>query len=328
MKGLLITIKGGENAAKNEIEELINANCTICDRSVEFEFEKIEDLFKLCFFSQVARKILLLDELDNYLKEGMSFCVRCEDTNLEREIGAEINKNNIYKVDLENPEILVYHFNGKNGIDFTGDISKREFRIFTNKHTLKGTTAAILLKEADYTGKEKTLDCFTQDGTIILEAAHMSIGRSVRYFDWDKMNFIKFDNFKDFDFEEFFEGFKPKKQKNKIHGSSYDLREVNAIKKNAKIAGVNKEIEFAKKEIEFLDQKFDENEIDLLVSHIPRLSEKMMNEFYHQAEYIAKKVILLVEKNFECNNKLFEIKKEKILEIGKTKKKIIWLKKK
>jgi len=328
MKGLLITIKGGEDVAKQEIEELIDAKCTICDRSVEFEFEKIEDMFKLCFFSQVARKILLLDELDNYLKEGMSFCVRCEDAANEREIGAEINKDNKFNVDLEKPQIPLYHFDGKNGIDFTGDISKREFRIFTNKHTLKGTTAAILLREAGYTGKEKTLDCFAQDGTVVIEAAHMSIGRSVRYFDWDKMNFINFDNFKDFDFEDFFEEFKPKKQENKLHGSSYDLREVNAIKKNSKIAGINKEIEFAKKEIEFLDQKFEEDEIDLIVSYIPGLSDKIMKEFYHQADFIAKKIVLLVDINFKCNNKLFDIEKEKILEIGRTNKKIVWLKKK
>ena len=54
MKGLLITIKGGEDAAKKEIEELIGANCTICNRSIEFEFNNIEDLFKLCFFSQTV----------------------------------------------------------------------------------------------------------------------------------------------------------------------------------------------------------------------------------------------------------------------------------
>lgn len=141
------------------------------------------------------------------------------------------------------------------------------------------------------------------------------------------MNFIKFDKFSDLDFEKIFESYEETDMKNKIFATSYDLREVNAIKKNSKIAGVNKDIEFAKKEIEYLDQKFEENEIDLIVSYVPNLSKKIMNEFCHQAEFIAKKVVLLTDVEFSCNEKYFNIEKEKILRIGESNKKIVWLRK-
>ena len=330
MKGILVTIKGGEEAAKKEIKLILNIDSKIKNRCVEFEFDEYEQLIELCYFSQVAIRILLYEDYTEWLREGMSFRVRSDEYDKEREIGSIINKKNNYVVNLENPQIPIYYFDGKITIDFSGDISKRDYRIFTHRHTLKGSTAAILMYESGFDGKQKVLDPFTKDGTVALEFAHYSIKKSVRSFDWNNMNFVNFDKLKNIDFEKMIESFENKQIKNnsEIFATSHDFRDLNAIKKNSKIADVNKELIFARKDIEFLDQKFDKNELDLIVSFPSTISNNIWKEFYHQAEFISKKTVLLVDMEFKCENNYFIIEKEKILEIGKSKKKIVWLKKK
>ncbi|MBW3019769.1 hypothetical protein KY334_00595 [Candidatus Woesearchaeota archaeon] len=329
MKALLITNKGGEHAASIEVKKILNKDSELFEKYIEFKVDNFEELFKLSYFSQTAKRIVLLDDLNNWLDEKLTFCLRADKKELERELGGEINKEDKYKVDLENPDIPLYNIDGKTGIDFTGDISKREYRVFTNKHTLKGTTASVLLIEAGYNGDEILLDPFAQDGTIAIEAAHMTTNKSVRHFDWDKMKFVDFEKFKDIDFEEIFEEYEEDivEKEEKIHATSFDMKEINAIKKNAKIANINKELEFSRKDIDYLDQKFEEGEIDIIVSYLPRLNEKLLHEFYHQAEYIAKKVVILVDEDFETENPYFEVEKEKDLYIGTSVKRILWLKK-
>ncbi|MBW2998495.1 RNA methyltransferase [Candidatus Woesearchaeota archaeon] len=329
MKALLITNKGEENAASIEIKRILNVDSKAFEKYIEFSIKDMNEMFKICYYSQTAKKIVLLDDLNNWLDENLTFCLRADNKELERELGGDINEEGKYKVDLENPDVPLYHIDGKTGIDFTGDISKREHRVFTNKHTLKGTTAAALLIEAGYNGQETLLDPFAQDGTIVIEAAHLSTNKSVRHFDWDKMNFVEFDRFEDIDFDEMIEKFEENEisSENKIHATSSEMREINAIKKNAKIANINKEIDFSRKDLDYLDQKFDEKEIDLIVSYMPRLSEKRLQEFFHQAEYIAKKVVLLVDEEFNPENPYFEVENKKILKIGQSQKRILWLKK-
>ena len=49
---------------------------------------------------------------------------------------------------------------------------------------------------------------------------------------------MKFEKFKDYNFEKFFDSFKEKESKANILAVSNDLRDLTAIKKNAKIANV------------------------------------------------------------------------------------------
>jgi len=327
MKGLLITLKGGELAAKKELEGFELENLQIREGCVLFDFEDYEVLFQVCYYSQTAYRILLLDPIYDFLKEGMSFRVRGEHNERAKILGSEINEELKFKVDLNNPDIPLYYYNDHIGVDFTGDISKRDYRIFTNRHTLKGVAAAILLIEAGLEKGTKILDCFAQDGTIIIEAVHMLLGRSVRFYNWEDMNFIKFKCYEDFDFESLFA--KDEFESDfELNATSPDLRNINAIKKNSKIAGVNKYISFAKKEIEYLDQKFENEDVDLLVTYLPKLNLKQTMEFFHQIEFVAKKWVILVDnKNSFIDNNYFSVENEKTLTMGNTKRYILWLKK-
>lgn len=326
MKALLITAKGGEETAKQEIKELINADSTITEEAVEFEFSDYKDIFILAYCSQSASRIILLDKIENWLKEGMTFRVTCEEREKEEGIGAEINKKNIYKVDLEKPQITLFQHKEKLGIDFTGDISKRNFRIFTHRHSMKGTTAFILLKEAGFTGKETLLDPFCKDGTLTLEAVHYSIRRPIRFYEKENFPFLKMEKFKSFNFEKFFESFKEKESKATIYAVSSDSRDLEATKKNAKIAGV-KDFSVSRLDLDWLDTKFEKNEIDLLVTHLPKLTPKQLKELYYQAVFIAKKIVLLVEADFKHEDENLKIEKEKVIHTGKAEKKILFMRK-
>jgi len=307
MKCLLVTHIGGEDVAVSEIKEIIAAKGEKVEGGVLFTAESKEDLFKLSYFTQSALKILLLD-YDEFVVEGKSFSMRGDDP---EENAGKVRNNEVLSVDLKNPDLPFIAYNEFIGLDFSGDLAKRDYRVFTNKHTLKGTVAYILLREAGYTGKENILDVFSKDGTVMIEAAHYATKRSINYYCREKFQFISF--YPDFDFEEFFETFEEVELEGEINVVSTDARDISAAKKNAKIAGVNKLLNFSRQDTEWLDLKFED--VDLLVSFLPSMNEKKVKIFYDQAKKIANKVVLLLNDSEEG----------KTLMVGKSPKKILIL---
>jgi len=113
---------------------------------------------------------------------------------------------------------------------------------------------------------------------------------------------------------------------------------VSAAKKNAKIAGVNKAIQFSRKEISWLDTKFEESSIDRIVSLIPQPSKniseqqlgKIYHEFFYQCNYILKKngKICLITKYPELllqDAKRHNFKEEKRLEVTQGKETLMFI---
>ena len=68
---------------------------------------------------------------------------------------------------------------------------------------------------------------------------------------------------------------------------------VDYSRKNAKIAGIDKEINFSRVELEWLDIKFKKESVDRIVTNMPTSKnanlDKIYNEFFYQSEYILKK---------------------------------------
>ena len=60
MKGFLVTHKGMENIAALEVKEIIGKNSEIGEGCIVFDFKEYEDLFKLCYKSQLAIGIYFL----------------------------------------------------------------------------------------------------------------------------------------------------------------------------------------------------------------------------------------------------------------------------
>jgi len=306
MKCLLVTHIGGEDIAAAEIEEITAIKGEKVEGGVLFDAETHEDLFKLIYFTQSALNVLLLD-YEEFTVDGRSFAVRGD--NIE-EAADVIGKKANLSVNLKKPDLHFISYKEYVGLDFSGDLGKRDYRVFTNKHTLKGTVAYIILKESGYTGKESILDPYSKDGTIMIEAAHYATKRSINYYCREKFNFISL--FPDFDFDEFFECFEETKLEGEINVVSTDARDISAAKKNAKIAGVNKLLKFSRQDTEWLDLKF---EVDILVTYLPTLNAKRLEIFYEQAKKISGKVVLLSNESAEG----------KTLMVGKSKKKIVIL---
>ncbi len=315
MKGLAICYKGVEDVSSKEISELIDVKNEVKEGCVVFDVNKLEELALLCYKGQsVNRILLLLDEFkiskiedlkriskidfSKWLK-GKTFAARCEIVNneltsaeVEKSTGDEING----KVDLDNPDITIFVYIYGNsvyvGIDFSGDLSKRDYKIFASPISLKGTIIYSLIRIGEYSSDKKMLDPFCGSGEIPIETVLFANKFPVNFFNKKKFPFLKL---VEFDFEKVDKEIL--KAKLKINSFDPEQRRVKSAEKNAKIAGVNKSINFSRTNTEFLELKFKDKDVDLIITNIPRLSrqvskakiERLYKEFFYQADYILKK---------------------------------------
>ncbi|MBU4284438.1 MAG: methyltransferase [Nanoarchaeota archaeon] len=342
MKAVAITHKGIEDIAALEVKELIKVSSKVKETVVLFEPKKIIDLCTLAYKAQSIIKVTcLFDEfkiqtnfndilkiiekkikkinLDKWLDKNKSFKVLCRhltnddfsSQDIEKETGAfiinNIKEKKAYeqKVDLENPDLIfyVYIFNERCylGIDFCGfDLSKRDYKVFSSASDIKGTIAYSLLRIAGYKKQKKLLDPFCGSGVIPIEAALYNNG-SVNYYRKEDFAFLKLKPFEKQDFDNFFNK-QDSKNKPFIAASDQQLYHIRSAKKNAKIAGVNKNIEFSRADLEWLDTRFDKNEIDLIATkpifskYDLKKTKKTYDEFFYAAKYILSekgKIVLI-----------------------------------
>jgi 23S rRNA G2445 N2-methylase RlmL len=90
---------------------------------------------------------------------------------------------------------------------------------------------------------------------------------------------------------------KKKEFKGRIIGMDREVRHVENSKKNAKIAGIEKDVEFSRSDIEWFETKFEDDSVDFIVTDAPKESRRMAEDkvrkiyywFFHQAKFILKK---------------------------------------
>ena len=218
----------------------------------------------------------------------------------------KLKKKNI-KVDIKDYEFifLVYVIGNKCyfGIDFAGfELNKRPYKIFLHPNSLRGTIAYALIRQSGFEKNDVMLDPFSRDGIIPIEAAFYATNFPLNYYKKDRFAFLKFGL--DVDFEKFFRNADKVIKKSKIGVYSYDhlFKYVDYSKKNAKIAGVDKQINFSRVELEWLDIKFKKESVDRIVTNLPTSKNANLNkvykEFFYQSEYILKKngTIALISK--------------------------------
>lgn len=351
MKGLAVSYKGIEDISAKEISELINVKTEVKQGCVIFDFDKLDELALLCYKAQSINRVLLL--LDNFkinkiedLKriskidfskwlKGKTFAARCEIVKNEKLRSQEIEKatGDVIKgkVDLDNPDIVIFVYLYENdcyvGIDLSGDLSKRDYKIFASPTSLKGTIAYSLVRIGNYSSDKKLLDPFCGSGEILIEAALFANKFPLNFFNKKKFPFLEL---LEFDFEKIDKEIL--KEKLKINSFDTEQSRVKSAEKNAKIAGVNKSINFSRVNIEFLELKFKDKDVDLIVTNIPRLSrqvskakiEKLYKEFFYQSAYILKKdgkVIVCCKDDSllkqEAEKEKFNVLEERKIEHGK-----------
>lgn len=359
MKALAITSTGIEDIAALEIKELTKSKTQIKESCIIFEPKKIEDLCLLCYKAQSIEKILFLFnnfnftndsffndlkkqiekiDFDKWLNKKITF--RVSSKKIETELSNEeicsktgefiinhIQKTKKYKqkVDLNNPDLIFFVYIFKNncylGVDMSGfDLHKRQYRIFQHPNALRATIAYSLIRIAQLKEKETILDPFTGSGTIPMEAALYFSNFPVNYYNKDKFIFLKTLKLN----KNFFKSIdkKIKHSKTKIYGYDAILGYITSAKKNAKIAGIDKELKLSRCEISWLDTKFKKNSVDKIITYPPqpskhidqKITEKIYNEFFYQAEFILKKQgkIVLITKSSDLLKKYAEKYKFKL----------------
>ena len=304
MKALALTFSGMTDLCAQEIKQLIGVSGKETAEGVLFDAER-EDIFAVCYRAQsIARVILVLSEgsfdklsvPNEYLAGTISMTGKS--TTKAQELMERIAAKKVYK----NADIPLYlHFEGEQywlGIDLTGDCSKRDYRIFVGSETLKGGTAFAALLLAGYEPKHMLLDPFCRAGSVVIEAAFRALQHPVRFYAKDKLPFVKV--FKDFGAEQFYAA-QDKKIKDAVPGAILALSplfpSVQATRKNAKIAGVGKAIDFSRTSTDWLDLKFEKQSIDCIVTQPieftigfpPEKAKRLAAEFFKVAAFILKK---------------------------------------
>ncbi len=304
MNALAITLPGLSDLCSEEIKELTGITGKQTAEGVIFEAE-LEKIFAVCYRAQTACRVILIvsegkiNELSipaQYLKGTIS--INGKTTTKANELSEQIKANKVYK----NADIPFYlHFEDDYcwlGIDLTGDISKRDYRIFVGRETITGITSFAALKLAGYDGKKTLLDPNCRAGSIVIEAALHALGMPVRYYSKDKMPLAKV--FKDFDFDKFYkeQDSAIKDKAGWIIAISDQFPSVQAARKNAKIAGVVKAIDFSRTSVDWLDIKFEKESVDCIVTQPVELAKTFpLEKFRKQASLFFERAKAILKKN-------------------------------
>ncbi len=213
------------------------------------------------------------------------------------------------------------------GLDLPGrDLSKRQYRVFNHPNNVKGAIAAAALYFAE--AETPFLDPLGLSGTTAIEMALKKTGLSVNYYSKD-FDFFKLDSFnKHKDVLEEVDSLK--KSVENIYSFDPKFRNLSAQKKNAKIAGVEKDLEFSRCDLSYLDIKLESLNTILTLPMEPskNLSESRAIEFnnilYKQSRLLLKRddgLTLITRKPdfIKSTMKGFEVMKEHCVFQGKTK---------
>ncbi|MBW2991981.1 hypothetical protein KY345_02055 [Candidatus Woesearchaeota archaeon] len=359
MEAVAITHKGFEDICSKEIKELLQKETKIDNRFIEFEIDDIKELLKLYYTSQSIEFAFLklsegktIEEAKEKINESIvqwiddetNLIVRCEREveiqdipEVEASVADKIIQITGAKVNFKQPELRIITYVTENktiiGIDFALiDLSKRQHKNYKSNISIKGTLAFCLYKLAE--NPKTALDPFCGSGEIIIEAALYESKKPVNFFQKDALAFTSNPKLEDLNLESFFSNIDKKETKSSVRliATNPQLKFIKSVKSNAKIAGVNQSIEIARMDIEWLDTKFDKESISHIITQPPELSKnksepqirKILNELFHQAEFILTKDGKLIAinrssallKEIAKNNK-FKIIEERKVSSGK-----------
>ena len=284
MKALAVTIEGLESITQLDIKEILKLKSEInCKGHLSFNVKSEKDLAEFIYRSRsISRAFLLLDnftftDIDDIIKKikdleipylDDTFVVRCERSgnhafnsqDIERNIGEFIAKKFDIKADLDDAKTTIFleivDDNCFIGIDFSGiKLSKREYRIKLLASSINPIVAYSMLRLSDASKEDEILDPFCRSGEILIEAAlfFKNIPNCINTKEKLLFNKLLKVGFKD----------KIKDLKKQSLICSDNLQNnLRAAEMNAKIAGVNKSINFTRLEIECFDTKYKEKSLD------------------------------------------------------------------
>ncbi|MBI5392486.1 hypothetical protein HZA96_01330 [Candidatus Woesearchaeota archaeon] len=356
MKCLAITAEGLEQLAKQEIKEILNKTALTKKTVVFFDAEK-KELVEFAYKARSVKRILLLianitittektktiqlinaaikDYDFSALVSSKSFKVECKRFGNHQfnslEIAGEISKTIAAKsnavISLNAPEVIFHCYIHNNnlyfGLDIAGfNLSKRDYNIFNTQNSLNGAIAYSLMRDAELKEGETLLNHYANSGAVAIETALFLTNKSVNFYKKDKFLTAKLWNIdlKQFD--------KIKAANTKIICYDKSMHNITALKKNAQIAGIHKELSIGRVDTEWLDTKIDEKSVDKVIAALPIPSKvigdkdiaPVYKEFFYQLDYVLKKkhlIVIIIEKDEllkECMDKFEIIAEKKVLQ--------------
>ncbi len=322
MKAFAITNSGLEEYASQEVETLLGVKSKTKPSVVIFDATeeqiallayRAQSIVKVCSlletftFNQIDDLQKIKTDFTKIIPFGKTFRVKFSrqgsvdfsSQEIEPMLGdfVSLQFKEPPKVSMNNPDYIVYFYivdeTAYLGIDYCGfDLGKRNYRVFANPKSVHANISYIMLLVAGFRNKQTLIDPFCLSGEVGIEAALFASQKSPFFFDKDKFAFNKFMKF---DFEKVDNGIK--KSKSRIILSSPHMNDVRAAQKNAKIAGVEKELEFTRQDVEWLDLKMGDNSVDSMISNIPCPSfnmpeqalKRVYDDLFFQVKHILKK---------------------------------------
>lgn len=299
---LATTIKGLEDVASGEIEELLGRRAEkIGEGKIKWSGKKEDALIANYLARSIHRVIILLvnekfvDLTDiyekfasigysSYIAPEQSFAVvtrrkgRHNFTSIDvsREVGRAIIDSYLKEkrvrlgVNLDKPDVIVRVYVSDDrvmgGVDTTGQVSlhRRGYRVYQHPASLKTTIAYGLLRIADWKFEESLVDPMCGGGTIPIEAALYARGIPPGKFRKTEFAFERL-TFMD---RSIFEKVKSKKLERKLNlkivATDASGKHINGAIENAKSAGVLDSIEFSVADARRMDLDFDK-----IVANVP-----------------------------------------------------------
>ncbi len=308
VEGAVLTNKGLEEVAALEVRELTSRNPYTGDGFVLFKAKSLEELFRVAAHARSASRVLLLtgrssegegfkglvENLDFSLLEKLSFKVESDKGSaLNAELGAFIveeaaRKGVNAKVSLGKPGLFLHSFSSSTdlflGVDLSGPLSKREYKVFQTPNSIRGNVAYALARLAGFKRGSSLLDPFSGSGEVCVEAALHSAGKPVK---------------ESFPFQSVFQAKMPLveplrgERERLIHCFDDSLRNVKYCKNNALIAGVSDWIHFSKLPLDALDTVLEDGCVDCVATKPPQPSKhlkeskalRIMDELFYQLSY-------------------------------------------
>jgi len=260
----------------------------------------------------------------SFLSES-TFRIDCErigsqdyhSVDIAAEIAKVIQSNVKCSVDFKNPRYVLYAFVRENscllGVDLAGfDLSRRDYKIFNHPGALKGTIAYAIfrsgLEACAKTEKLSVLNAFCKSGELAIEAALFLSRTSPNFFRKDSLAFWRYFGIERVELQKAIEAVDSQVDSSadfEIFASDPEMRHLSMARKNARIAGVERFISFSRNDPDWLDIKFGQASLDLIISDLnlgKRLdSTSILRLFLKQADLILEEEgsICVSFKNFE-----------------------------
>lgn len=206
-------------------------------------------------------------------------------------------------VQLKNPDLPILALVTDDQIIISVDVigfllSKRPYKISLHSGAINGVLAHTISRLTGVKKDSFVVDPFCGGGTIPIEVASYQEGITAFPFE------NKFSAFRIPILQSAFEKTsahilsKVPSKSNRVFGFDNMLKIMMGAQKNAKLSGVFDSLAFSKVDIEWLDSKFDEGAVDIIISNPPQISKRNNNEkqikkiyddLFYQGKYLLNK---------------------------------------